>query len=136
MSGADDDPLKFDDLDLPGPSDEGQSEMPDDLAGLPSPEAPTADFPSETTPESPAEPGAPVVVSDDTASSAAETEERPAKKKKKKKKKSRGPGLFARLRQTSPYVVLLGISVLAILLAVGILFFELWQYQFEFRPQI
>ncbi|GEM_PF-6857230 len=55
-------------------------------------------------------------------------EEAPEKEKK--------PGFFARLMQTSPYVVMLGISLLALVIGCGILVVELWRYGFEFTPRI
>jgi len=131
VSGTGDDPLKFDDLDLPG-EPEQEPQLPGDS---PEAEFPTADTdqqaPAAFEPEgeqagATAEPTA-------TAPSATEPEEEPPAKKAKKRAK---PGLLARLRQTSPYVVLLGITVLALLLGIGVLFCELWRYQFEFRPQI
>jgi|YNPMSStandDraft_1061717.scaffolds.fasta_scaffold152570_1 hypothetical protein len=43
-------------------------------------------------------------------------------------------GLWAALRQTSPYVVMLALSLLALIVATAILVGELWRYNFEFRP--
>lgn len=133
MFGNGDDPLKFDDSDLPGSSDEGKPEMPSDLEGFESPMGPGDDFELQTESEPEMDQGVPRTSGDEAPSGPAAAKAKPPKKKKER---SQGPSLFARLRQTSPYVVLLGISVLAVLLAVGILFLELWQYQFEFRPQI
>ncbi len=43
-------------------------------------------------------------------------------------------GLGAALRQTSPYVVMLALSLLALIVGTAILVGELWRYNFEFRP--
>lgn len=47
--------------------------------------------------------------------------------------KPKGPGLLARLVPT-PYVALLGIAVLAVLIAVLYLWLELKRYNLEFKP--
>ena len=56
------------------------------------------------------------------------------KKKKKKKEKKKGPGLLARLAETSPYVVLLGISLLAIMIGILCLWMELRRYDGQIKP--
>ena len=57
-----------------------------------------------------------------------ESEERPPDKKKKK------PGFLAKLTTTSPYVVLLGISVVAILIGILCLLLELGRYEGQIKP--
>ncbi len=44
------------------------------------------------------------------------------------------PGLLQRLTETSPYVVLLGISFLAILIGIFCWFMELKSYDFQIKP--
>ncbi len=44
------------------------------------------------------------------------------------------PGIFARLAQTSPYVVMLFLSLLALIVGTLMLGVELWRYQFEIKP--
>ncbi|MCS7237599.1 MAG: hypothetical protein NZ899_04935 [Thermoguttaceae bacterium] len=46
----------------------------------------------------------------------------------------RRPGIFARLAQTSPYVVMLFLSLLALIIGTLMLGVELWRYQFEIKP--
>ncbi|MFH1266228.1 MAG: hypothetical protein ABIK89_10915 [Planctomycetota bacterium] len=63
---------------------------------------------------------------------------KPKKAKKERAKRERvkteGPGFLANLKQTSPYVVLLGISLLALLVGILCLLMELNRYGFEFKP--
>ena len=59
--------------------------------------------------------------------------EEPEQEEEEEEKEER-PGLLARLAKTSPYVVLLGISVLAMLIAVLCLWMELRRYNYEFTP--
>ena len=44
------------------------------------------------------------------------------------------PGLFQKIAKTSPYVVLLGLSVLAILIGIFCWFMELQSYEFQMKP--
>jgi hypothetical protein len=46
----------------------------------------------------------------------------------------KGPGLLARLTKTTPYVVLLGISLLAILIGILCLWLELRRYDSQIKP--
>ena len=48
--------------------------------------------------------------------------------------KEKGPGLLARLTKTSPYVVLLGISLVAILIGILCLWLELRSYDSQIKP--
>lgn len=48
--------------------------------------------------------------------------------------KPRRPGIFARLTQTSPYVVMLLLSLVALIVGTVMLGVELWRYQFEIKP--
>lgn len=48
-------------------------------------------------------------------------------------KKPRGPGLFARLKQTSIFTVMLGLSLLALTIAVIVLAIELSRYRWDTR---
>jgi hypothetical protein len=57
-----------------------------------------------------------------------EGEEEPPEEEEK------GPGLLARLTQTSPYVVLLGISLVAMIIALFCLWMELRRYNYEWKP--
>lgn len=59
----------------------------------------------------------------------------PKQKKEKKQKESTGEGLFARLQKTSPYIVLLGLSLLALLIAVLCLVIELSRYNFDLKAE-
>ena len=56
------------------------------------------------------------------------------RKGKRKEKKEKGPGLLARLAKTSPYVVLLGISLLAIMIGILYLWMELRRYDSQIKP--
>jgi len=63
---------------------------------------------------------------------------KPKKAKKERAKRERvkteEPSFLANLKQTSPYVVLLGISLLALLIGILCLLMELNRYGFEFKP--
>ena len=83
---------------------------------------------------------------------ATEAEEGPADRKKKKrekrKKKDRkekeaagvaaeasGPSLLDRLRQSSPYTVMLAVALAGLLIGVLLLVLELGRYGFQFSPR-
>jgi len=55
---------------------------------------------------------------------------------KEKKKKKKGPGFLERLRSTSPYVVMLGISLLAIIIGILCLLMELGRYDGQIKPTV
>jgi hypothetical protein len=63
-----------------------------------------------------------------------ETSEEPEEKKKGGGFLSWLSGMGGALRQTSPYVVMLALSLLALVVGTAILVGELWRYNFEFRP--
>ena len=66
---------------------------------------------------------------------AEEEEEEPGEEEKEEEEEEEEtPGLFARLTKTSPYVVLLGISVLAMLIAIFCLWMEFRRYDYEWKP--
>lgn len=50
-------------------------------------------------------------------------------------KKPRGPGLFARLKQTDIFTVMLGLSLLAVTIAVIVLAIELSRYRWDTRAR-
>ena len=91
----------------------------------------------------------------ETEASPAETEEEPAGRKKKREKKKRekrtkdrkekeaagvgtepaGPPLLARLRQASPYTVLLAVALAGLVIGCLFLVLELGGYGFQFSPR-
>jgi hypothetical protein len=56
------------------------------------------------------------------------------KKEKEKKEKEKGPGLLEKLGSTSPYVIMLGISLLAIIIGIVCLLMELGRYGGQIKP--
>ncbi len=57
------------------------------------------------------------------------------KKTKKKRKKKEGPGLLASITQSDPYTVMLGVALLAIVIAVYCLMMELKTYDFQIKAE-
>jgi len=64
----------------------------------------------------------------------AEAGEEEEPEEEEKKEKSKGPGFLEKLATTSPYVVLLGIALAAILIGILCLFMELGTYGFQIKP--
>ena len=154
MSDADGKNPEFDDLELP----EGDLNLPEgDLAPLGDPDEtmefePPADAQQPvddlldqgdelTAPDAADEAAALVedgglldadldAVSEDDAAGMEELPEETEEEEKKEKR----PGLGSRVRATSPYVVLLGISLLAIVIGILCLFMEFQRYGFQVKP--
>lgn len=131
VSNPEDPPPDFDDLDLP--SDDSLS--PEYGSVTPESEGETleseAAAPSDETAESGGlddlAVGAPVLAEGEPEEVA---EEEPEEEEPEK-----GPGLLAKLATSSPYVVMLGISLAAILIAILCLFLELGTYDYEIKPK-
>ncbi len=113
MSNVEGEHPDFDDLDLPAdnvpPPDDEVAQPADDFG----PVGEGADLESVESEE-------------------AEVEETPREEELEEEEK--GPGLLARLATASPYVVLLGIALLAILISMFCLWMELRRYDYETRP--
>lgn len=62
-----------------------------------------------------------------------EEEEAPEKTEKKEKRDKPGADLLAAVAKTSPYTVMLGLALLAILIAIFCLFMEMRSYDFDRR---
>lgn len=59
----------------------------------------------------------------------------PKRKKEKKEPAGDGQGVFQRLGKTSPYTVMLGLSVIALVIAVVCLVMELAQFNYDVKAQ-
>lgn len=59
----------------------------------------------------------------------------PKRKKQKKEGQPAGESLVVRLQKTNPYVVILGLSLLALIVAVVYLIMELADYNFDLKAQ-
>jgi len=84
-------------------------------------------LPADETPELAEEGGLADLGVGEPASVEEEAEEEPEEEEKE-------PSFFEKLTQTSPYVVLLGISAAAIMIAILYLFLELREYGFQVKP--
>jgi uncharacterized membrane protein YdbT with pleckstrin-like domain len=62
------------------------------------------------------------------------SEEAPAAEEVKEEEEEARPSFWERLTQTSPYVVMLGLSLLALMIGTVILVIELARYNFELKP--
>lgn len=63
------------------------------------------------------------------------SEEAPAAQEEEKEEEEEArPSFWERLTQTSPYVVMLGLSLLALMIGTVILVIELARYNFELKP--
>jgi len=136
-------PLEADALsDLPdgetGPSPEplGETAPLDLSADLPAEESPRVIGTSEPAVESPA------LVVDQGGEAGAEAEEgskkkkKPAKRKKEKKATAGdGAGVLQRIGKASPYTVMLGLSLIALVIAVICLVMELARFNYDFKAQ-
>ncbi|MFC1596809.1 hypothetical protein ACFL5Q_02575 [Planctomycetota bacterium] len=156
MSDADGKDPEFDEFDLP----EGDLNLPDGDLGLPDAPDETSEFAAPGDGLEPAddllEPG------DDSSGSGPGDETAPPEQdgdlvdaeigdtsdvdeggdeeppeeeaEEKEKKKKKGPSFLEKLRSTSPYVVLLGISLLAIIIGIMCLLMELGRYGGQIKP--
>jgi hypothetical protein len=66
---------------------------------------------------------------------ATDVEEEKPEEEEEEEEKEKGPGLLARVAKTSPYVVLLGISLLAIMIGILCLWLELQSYDFAINAE-
>ena len=131
MSNPEDPPPDFDDFDLPSDDSlaselgsvtpESDDETLESEAGAPSDEMAEAGALDNL------EAGAPVLAE-------GEPEEQP-EEEPEEEEREKEPGLLAKLATSSPYVVMLGISLAAILIAILCLFLELRTYDFEIKPK-
>jgi hypothetical protein len=121
VSNAEGDKPDFDDLDLSG---EEMLEPADEVPG-----AEAAEEVTESIEEGGLEELGPAI-SAEPISGLEEPPEEEAEEEPKEKK----PGLFARLAKASPYVVLLGISLAAILICIFCLLMEWKRYDFQTKP--
>ena len=121
MSNVEGDKPDFDDLDLPG---DEMLEPADEVLGAEAAEE--AAGPAE---EGGLEEFGPAV----SAEPLSELEE-PPEEEAEEEPKEKKPSLLARLATTSPYVVLLGISLVAILICIFCLLLEWKRYDFQTKP--
>jgi hypothetical protein len=63
-----------------------------------------------------------------------EEEEEEPEEEEEEEEEEKSPGLLARLTKTSPYVVLLGIAMVAMIIALFCLWMELNRYSYELKP--
>lgn len=151
MSNFDGEEHEFDELDLPAedsipsdPADEtiefqGPGEMPelgDDVLDT-GETRPDSEAPVESLEPEGGEPLADLgtaAPSDEFAAGADEEVAVEADEDELEEEVEKGPGVLAGLTKTSPYVVLLGISVVAILIGILCWFMELKSYGFQIKP--
>lgn len=107
--------------DLPDPGDDSLESGPGDETALPEQDGGLVDTEIGET-------------SDVDEDGEEELQEEEAEEEQEKEKKKKGPGFLERLRSTSPYVVLLGISLLAIIIGILCLLMELGRYGGQIKP--
>lgn len=99
---------------------------------------------SETEAESSTEAESPTFAVDQGGEAVAEAEEGSKKKKKKKPAKRKkekkaaaedGQGVLQKIGKASPYTVMLGLSIIALVIAVVCLVMELAQFNYDFKAQ-